>query len=510
MRHRILLVASLVYLCATNIVWIARDTRPPFWDMANHANWAMSVLRNFQQNGVASAIQSLPHDTGGYPPFYYLVIALFYRIFGLTIDTAQLANIPAIILLGLATYGIARYFMDPTAAALAGALVNSFPFMLWISRETLLEYWLVTMVAISIWALLKSKQFSSTKWSLLFGVTCGFGMLTKWTFAIFVAAPALWAARKNWGNALKAAAVAGSIAAFWYVPQLATIPEVWRRAAAGGQNEGDPGSLSLQGWLFYIRGLEGSLLFLPLFIAFLMGVSVVARRGRSDSFSKWTPLVLYLLFGWLGLLLLPNKDPRYAVPLLPGVAVVTTVAFERKKTAQIVLVGFLVFQHALVSFGIPLLPERVTLIEGPASPVRYDWNLYTQTYFGLWGRPEQQDWQIEHVLNAVLADAERAPHPVKLGLIPDLPRFDLQAFQFAIELNRYPVVLSRAFAADESDLLGYDYLLMSLGQQTAFGSPAPHAAEINAYIFDRPERFRMVDTFTLPSGETIRLYRCVR
>ena len=37
MRHRILLAASLLYLCAANIVWIAIDTRPPFWDMANHA-----------------------------------------------------------------------------------------------------------------------------------------------------------------------------------------------------------------------------------------------------------------------------------------------------------------------------------------------------------------------------------------------------------------------------------------------------------------------------------------
>jgi hypothetical protein len=37
MRHRILLVAALVYLCAANVIWIAIDTHPPFWDMANHA-----------------------------------------------------------------------------------------------------------------------------------------------------------------------------------------------------------------------------------------------------------------------------------------------------------------------------------------------------------------------------------------------------------------------------------------------------------------------------------------
>jgi len=62
MRHRILLGASLLYLCAANVVWIAIDTRPPFWDMANHANWSLGVLRDFQENGVA-AFLTLPYDT---------------------------------------------------------------------------------------------------------------------------------------------------------------------------------------------------------------------------------------------------------------------------------------------------------------------------------------------------------------------------------------------------------------------------------------------------------------
>jgi 4-amino-4-deoxy-L-arabinose transferase-like glycosyltransferase len=505
MRHRILLAASLLYLSITHILWIAIDTRPPFWDMANHASWAMGVLRNFQLNGIA-ALATLPQNTSGYPPLYHAIVALSYSVFGTSIDTAQLANFPATVLLTLATTAIARRFMDATTAALAGALASFFPFILWISRETLIETWLTAMVALSIWALLKTNDFSDTKWSLVFGVLCGLGMLTKWTFVLFAGPPALWAARKHWSNALKAAAVAAVLAAYWYVPQFQMMQTFWRQAAVAAQNEGDATIFTMQGWLFYIRAAEGSLLFLPLFLAFFAGVIVLMRNWRSN-FPKWTPLVLYLLGGWLGLMLLPNQDPRYAAAALPAVAVITAAAFERKPAAQIVLVVLLVFQHILVSFGIPQLPERVVLMEGRNGPVRYDWNLYTQSYFGLWGKPEQQDWKIEHVLQTV---SEGASRPVQLGLIPDLPRFDGPAFQFYIERDRYPVVISRQFFADEIEIQNKDYLLMSLGEQSAFSSPAPHAYEINAHILAHPELFQVVDTFSLPNGEMIRLYRCVR
>jgi 4-amino-4-deoxy-L-arabinose transferase-like glycosyltransferase len=520
MRHRILLAASLLYLSAANIVWIAMDSRPPFWDMANHASWAIGVLRHFQQNGVA-AMFSLPHDFGAYPPLYYFVTALFYRLFGTSIDTAQLANIPAIILLAIATYGIARTLMSPRTAALAGILVNFFPFMLWISREALIEYWLVALVALSIWALTKTKEFSDPKWTLLFGVLCGLGMLTKWTFPLFVAPPALWAARRNWTNAFKAAALAAVLAAYWYVPQFPMISKAWQQAAIGGQSEHDPTSLSVEGWLFYIRGLEGYQLFLPLFVVFGVGLFSVLRNRASRA--KWMLIAVYLLGGWCGLMLLPNKDPRYSAPLLPAVAVITAAAFERKeRTAEsapvpsrdgILLasaVVFLLFQHVLVSFGISQLPERVVLAKGPPGPVPYDWNLYTQTYFGLWGKPEVQDWQIERVVATISRDVPPRGRPLRLGLIPDLPRFDLQAFYFYIALNNSPVVINRVFDTNEAALFENDYILMSLGDQAVIGSPPLHAHAINAFVLTHSERFRMIDTFSLPNGQTIRLYQHVR
>ena len=43
--------------------------------------------------------------------------------------------------------------------------------------------------------------------AVLFGIVCGLGMLTKWTFVFFLILPAVWSARKNIKNAAIAATV---------------------------------------------------------------------------------------------------------------------------------------------------------------------------------------------------------------------------------------------------------------------------------------------------------------
>src|SRR4030095_8345405 len=114
-----------------------------------------------------------------------------------------------------------------------------------------------------------------------------------------------------------AAAIAAVIASYWYVPQFATMPKFWRQVAVASQNEQDPARFSLESWIYYIRVLQGSILFLPLFIAFLAGLFVVIRNWRLSS-SKWATLLLYLVGSWAGLMVLPNEDPRYAVASLPA------------------------------------------------------------------------------------------------------------------------------------------------------------------------------------------------
>jgi Dolichyl-phosphate-mannose-protein mannosyltransferase len=502
MRHRILLAAAALYLIAANLIWIERDTRPPFWDTACHETMALRIYDAFVMTGMVGLMKVLPGLTGYYPPFYHSVVAVFFGIFGKSVTAAQLANIPAILLLLASTYGIGRSVLSPLSAAAAAVLANFYPLMLWLSRETMIEYWLTSIVALSVW-LLVARGFKTTQWSVAIGVVCGLGMFTKWTFAFFIALPFLWFARKNVRNAAIAAGVAAAITMYWYVPEISALRHLLEVNNEGGVGEGDPARFSLQSIVFYIRALAGYQIFLVLFVAFLAGIVVLRKRLNR----AWIPIGLWLVGGWLSLMLFRNKDPRYSVPLLPAVALVTANIFDWKPVLLPVILPVLLFQHYLVSFGIRKLPEKIVVMEGAKGPLSYDWNLYTQTYFGLWGAPAREDWKIQHVLDEVSPPERR---DIRLGLAPNIARFDPVAFEFYIALQKRPVVVNRLWHYDESAIANNDFVVVSEegGTEDSFASVlSPDLRRINDFVFNHPDSFHIVERFSLPNGVGIRLYR---
>jgi 4-amino-4-deoxy-L-arabinose transferase-like glycosyltransferase len=499
-RHRFLLAASFLYLVVANLIWIARDDRPPYWDMADKQIGAIRIYDAVANSGIR-AIAVIPFLTGPYPPLYHSVIATSYALFGKTLDAAQWANLPAIALLLLATYGIGRTVLKPFAAATGAVIVNFCPLLLWLSRETMIDYWLTSMVALSIWALIRTKEFSDRKRAVIFGIICGLGMLTKWTFAFFVILPALWFARKNVKNAAIAASITAVLAAYWYTFAGRTLLTLLSINTAQSVSEGDPSRFGSGSILFYIRALEGSQLFLPLFIALLAGLILLLFNFNRE----WIPILLWIAGGWLGLLLFPNKDPRYTAPLLPAIALITAQVFQKKEFLVALLVPLLLVQHYLVSFGIPQLPSAIVLAKGGKGPIAYDWNIYTQRYFG-WGPPAREDWKIEHVLKTVTSAQGRS---IRLGIVPDIPRFDTFAFEFYITLKKLPVSVNRLGVFDEQAIRNNDYILISEKDEgfepgSSFTSDLRH---INEYVNHRSSEFHMLESFSLPNGDLIHLFK---
>ena len=78
MQHRILLAGAFLHLTISNLVWIARDSLPPFWDMAHHQSGALRILYAFRESGVA-ALWDVPSLTGSYPPAVPLHCRRFLR-----------------------------------------------------------------------------------------------------------------------------------------------------------------------------------------------------------------------------------------------------------------------------------------------------------------------------------------------------------------------------------------------------------------------------------------------
>src|SRR5439155_17362489 len=141
---------------------------------------------------------------------------------------------------------------------------------------------------------------------------------------------------------------------------------------------------------------------------------------------------------------------------------------------------------------------------GVDGPLSWDWNVYRQNYFELWGPPAREDWQVERVLAKLTAADGKT---VRLGMIPDIPRFDWGAFQFYIALSKLPVMFNRLVFFDEGVISSNDYILMSEKDQGWASNVSPDLKRINQYILDHPDHFRVVDSFALPNGDMIRLYR---
>src|SRR5262249_2906364 len=129
--------------------------------------------------------------SGNYPPFVHLVIAGVFRMFHPGPHVATLANIPATLLLVWALFELGIYFTSAAAARWACILMLLTPYLLWMSRETILDYWLSAWTAAAWVFLIKTDGFHSRGWSRCFGLVCALGLLTKWLFGGFIAIPFL-------------------------------------------------------------------------------------------------------------------------------------------------------------------------------------------------------------------------------------------------------------------------------------------------------------------------------
>src|SRR2546428_112568 len=114
----------------------------------------------------------------------------------------------------------------------AGLMLLAAPGIRLNAEEYMLDLPLASMVVVSVWALLASDGFARRDRSLVFGVLAGAGMLTKWTFFLFLALPVVLALGtglaassgasvppgRRWGNFALALLAGGLVAAPYYLP----------------------------------------------------------------------------------------------------------------------------------------------------------------------------------------------------------------------------------------------------------------------------------------------------
>lgn len=124
-----------------------------------------------------------------YPPIYSIVKILFYALFGVSSHIAVTSDLLFLFLLMLFTYLSGRHIHSGFSGLLAASLLALSPTVAALSRALQLEYAVLGIVAPSFYALLKTDYFHDRKWCFIFGLTVALGILTKWSFSIYLIGP---------------------------------------------------------------------------------------------------------------------------------------------------------------------------------------------------------------------------------------------------------------------------------------------------------------------------------
>ena len=233
----ILLLAVAAFVMA--VAPALRETgTPPGWDQSVHLRDSLVYERILRHpsvlaGGVLGAIlhgsEEFPLLTpsGYYPPLVPGITALLYTVAGRSYETAMATQMLFLVLLVYGTWALGNRLLGAPVGLVAGLMLMAAPGIRLNAEEYMLDLPLAAMVVVAVWALLSTDGFVRRDRSLVFGVLVGLGMLTKWTFFLFLALPVvlvlasglaasskeLLTRSRRWGNAALALLAGGLVAA---------------------------------------------------------------------------------------------------------------------------------------------------------------------------------------------------------------------------------------------------------------------------------------------------------
>lgn len=534
-RDYLLLLLVLALSLLVNFAWMRADTVPSGPDQSVH--FLRTLFYADRLEGILGGGQSLGDVAGEYqnrtargqnlyPPGVYATAIPFVMLLGQDYDTTVLAvNGAYFAMLLLSTYWIGRKLLgdgqDGHAGVLAAALVALFPTIFGLSREFFLEFALLSAATLNIAILLYSNRLSSRPHALLFGLVFGFGMLVKFTYPVFLLAPActiLWSGsvQKSFNykmkilpNLLLAALMALIVMAPWYYTSFK--PEfLFQSVDSYNEGTGMPPVFSLASFLYNPVGLLNTHLYLAYFVIFLAGIAATWH-------SKNRAILWWLIVPLVAFTLLRTKDPRFITGILPIIAVIMAgwlTGIERRTTQNAAIAFALAWGVIIMlfaSFGLPALPEQVYLgtpdyhATIAAQPVLHNYASIAIPRVAL-----HENWQMDETIEAL--ESRGLGKGSSICLVSFHPYFDIGAFKHRLFSRGNGIDLPSTTIDDICNHLdrcsaviykdGGPELLSTQPYVDSLIKPTNECLERNVIALN----FRNTQSFPLPDGSAARIY----
>lgn len=384
------LVAIVLLAVTVNIIAIAADRTPIAGDAAGKAYEATRFRQSLAPGGLSPWMLAF-HPDNLYPPllrvfaglasfpaalfpdpeWIFLAVQLFYA-----------ALIVAVFVVGRRLF--AHHGSGP--ALLAAFFAGVTPGLFGMSKVFMHDLPLTSMVWINLAVLLSTQRFRNRRVSLLFGLTCGLGMLTKQAFGVFVALPLLIVVARSlfdgegrkgaFLNMVLSAAVVLAVAGPWYV---LCFPDTYARYSQYNRLPQAFGELALSS--YYLEAFRDTQVRWVLSALALAGALRVLISPSLLRRYPWVPVAVpCLAFPYAYIAATSVISPRFLLPLVPAAAVFASLA---------------IFAHGPTA---PRAPRRA--VQAVVTVLAIGWGLFQFGYLSLapQGKTSRLPAAIQHLL----------------------------------------------------------------------------------------------------------------
>ena len=206
------------------------------------------------------------------------------------------------------------------------------------------DYHVTIAMIVNIYCLIKSNDFKDRKWSILYGITVGLGLLIKDGFLPYFFTPWLYVVIRSLIekveprkiiNILITIAVGSLISGCHYFNSLIMnkiLNEPWTESVS---------VFAFENLRITTTGLWEYLVSIPIFLLFLIGLVYSFIRYKNKN--KWI-LIIWIIIPWFIITFMPHKkSPEYCLPFIPAMILFASFSISSIKKYLVKTIFFMFF-----------------------------------------------------------------------------------------------------------------------------------------------------------------------
>ena len=328
-----ILLALLVFtVIVGNFCWLkSTDLVLPFASAETGLHFYIGATEGV--NNLFEGISNITEELAGctyYPPLHFLLIMFYHLIFGPEKFVPMAVNTTCLIIALFSVYMLCKKISGPQSGLLAAFVTITCPAVFIMARTDLTEYVLFSLVALTLYLFTYTQNFHDRKYSILLGVALGLGMLTRWTYPVYILGAFFvfviltfrkGLEKKQLKNLILSASIAIIISAFWY---LGYLDIKFLLNCISNEASGFPLSKVI---IFFAQALK-LYVSLPYLVILIIGAPVIAinfKRAGSIFFILWLSIIVpYVIFSSI-----PHIEFRYFLPVIPAVSCLISLGISK-------------------------------------------------------------------------------------------------------------------------------------------------------------------------------------